>query len=111
MVIIGAEMDALQLAALLPKSLTSTAKVLDSSGAWLSRWSQAWRAAGVDYLRTPVTKHPGPQPGSFAAWIDAQDRAKVGWLVAGGELGGERGLKRDCETWRLGLPQRPGTAA
>lgn len=77
-VIIGAEMDALQLAALLPKSLASTAKVVDSTGGWLSRWSRAWRAAGVDYLRTPVTKHPGPQPGSFAAWIDIQGRTQVG---------------------------------
>ncbi|KFM23843.1 Pre-mRNA-processing factor 40-like protein A [Auxenochlorella protothecoides] len=74
-VILGAEMEALQLVSLLPRSLQQQCMVLDHAGSWLSRWTTAWRGLGIQHLRSPVTHHPGPEPGAFSAWIEKQGRS------------------------------------
>eukprot|EP00887_Chlorella_sp_A99_P000159 scaffold16.g159.t1 len=73
-IIIGAGMDGLALAARLPQAVQQRAAVIDRRGGWLAAWDVRRERLGAKHVRAPATLHPHPSP--LALQQFAEDRGR-----------------------------------
>ena len=76
-VLYGSEMEALHVASALPPSLQCRTVVISPSGKWLCEWGPSLKRLGSQYVRSPITQHPGAAPGAFKDWIEKTGRQAV----------------------------------
>ena len=77
LLVYGCEMEALALAARLPRRLLPHVAFVDPSGRWCARWRRAHARLESDCVRSPVTQSPHPDPRALARFAGMADNGVV----------------------------------